>query len=389
MRNVLITVPSLWLVTLWSLDSSAQDQESPPTPKSAIALYHAGSAAISSFDVYFTVESRHLLIDVEPTSPLEGVAQGARKRRKLKTDEKPTVERRFYHQLYHARKERLEILDGPRGKAVEVIACDGQLERVLTVAQRNGQLRYPDLVNEEGMQYRDLYQTLYGGVRISTVLQERPNWICQLVKTKPDSVPDLMLASAALPQARINSANCGIELVLAADRGMLPRRVSRLEMANGPLENRRTDVLQWHKLGDNSWVPVRAVTTFRDREKGDTFAQKLKENELVVDVAASRWNVVFEEDAFQLPFPQGTRVYDLIRRVQYTVGAPDTGKNIDQLLENAKGVTQLPLATAPPPAPTTEWWRNVVALIVTLVVLFLLVFLVLVQLRRRRLVRPS
>jgi hypothetical protein len=349
------------------------------TVEQALYLLEAGSKSIRSFDVYFTIEMRGFFSQqVEEDKNGKLIRQQLHK---LQPGQSPKVVTSRYRQTWSQGRERLELLSSSGREPQHIYAFDGEIERGLTPAAGLGEIRKPEpFLAIEGMHYRDAYETFTGRIRLLTMLRERSNVVLEGGEAR-DGVSEIMLSSKPQPKVPgINWAWAGLRLTLDPRHGMLPKEIVRqTDRDAGLLDDRVTQIEKWKKLEDGTWVPVAMVTRFYDTEGQLERMALLNETRLVVDETRSAFNKPIPLEEFTLPFPQGTRVMDRYHNVEFTVGAPDTGKNIDQLLQNAKGVIKVDFSARP---ETQNPWK-LVAVVVLVVMAALLGLLVAVQLIKR------
>ncbi len=97
---------------------------------------------------------------------------------------------------------------------------------------------------------------------------------------------------------------------------------------------KRAALTRFKRLDSGAWVPVAATINHYARATGPdnpvgTFA-------ITIDESKSTWNVPIPSDAFDIRFPAGTLVNDLMRQRQYVVGPSNADRNLDELVEQAK-----------------------------------------------------
>ena len=99
---------------------------------------------------------------------------------------------------------------------------------------------------------------------------------------------------------------------------------------------RSVEITKFKSVGDGAWVPVELISYAYNNNHDQHLGEVVNIVHATVDVARSHWNSDLPENLFVLAFPPGVQVVDMVRKLRFTTGEGDTGRDDQQLLSNAK-----------------------------------------------------
>jgi hypothetical protein len=349
-------------------DASASSVADKATNKQ-LAVLDGAVQSIWSFDV--TVElTTTVWLKYDKVGEKEftnGVRMPIHEARALRPGEEPTTEKSHTRQLFQRGNGRIEHLIAKNGKVSEFVVYDENVKRTWNPAERAATIRIPEIQSlSRGEDYRETFKTVEGRVELLTFLRRRESLSVLRIEQSPGDVdfdgspePKPWQPEAILP-------SWGAHACADVRHGMLPRVIETYQDFDGTrLVTRRLTVNQWKKLDTGIWVPVLTTTQLFSREK-PTLGKLANEFVLKVNVDKSRWNVELPDGTFDLPLPVGTKVTDMIRKVEFVTGEADPGKNLVDLAKHAQNVVEIrmdPLEPVSRRGPTWLIWMSLVAVV--------------------------
>jgi len=305
--------------------------------KDSIDLLNAATKGISSYDLKVSSYVKHLLAADSKTND-QGKTESIR--RPLKAGEDAITDKTSYRQVLHRGKRRIEAFEGSVDTPTLIMVFDGETERMLTGKRGSIRLLQPRTV-EIGADYLNLYRTVYGRYDIVTMLRQRSMVEAKTIGSK-DKV-GLTFDGAPEPDKEFPFARFGLAITADATHGLMPTMLEVYQNDDklGRLTRFKTVIEKFKRLADGSWVPVQATTTFYEMKDPQFLRKPWLEVVTTVDEDNSRWNIAVPDETFTLQFPVGTNVVDEIRKVMFVTGKADPGRNIDDLLRNARNVVPI------------------------------------------------
>jgi hypothetical protein len=315
-------------------------------PAEAIGLLERATKAIHSFDLYLSIRQTNFAGYEPPQRPAPG-KNPVLVFRPLRPGEDTNGPRRWYRQALSKGKRRIDTLDAPEGKADQMMAFDGEIERFLDVKQKWGYIRpLRPATAVEGADYLTFYRTVYGKFELVKILRQRKHVRAEAVELGDKKA--VLIECAAEPEASIQYPLRAFKVWLDPEHGLLPRRVDTVTTTDrGPVTRTRTVVDEFKQLDSGVWVPIQATTTFYVTIDQPMFGKPYTALTATVDVRKSRWNTDIPPDTFVLKFPPGTQIVDRIRKVGFIAGDADPGRNMADLVKSAKQIIPLDPATPP------------------------------------------
>ncbi len=333
--------------------------DSDPTVAQVLGLLDGALQSITSFDVRVDCSRKFLL----KTEAVQELSPGKKRLivkdiRKLRSGEQPQIFKKKYRQIFQEGKGRVEVLDVDGKKTAEITIYDGESQKSYRPAQKEALICHTiTRLIEEGWDYREAYQTVYGDFGILTCFRERK--YNTTVREDPDSPSLVVLESPPDPNAhnKISYQQEGFRVFLDKNRGFLPAILESIKIIKGrPFTYRRLTVEEWKDLGGKVWVPVRArIQFYQQNPDFPTFGEVDSDGEMVVDLARSSWNKPLADSNFTLAMPIGTKVIDTLRQVQFVTGKADPGTNLDDLAANARHIVPYPVQKPPPVEQDSPW----------------------------------
>jgi hypothetical protein len=249
--------------------------------------------------------------------------------------ERPPPENYHYRQIFWKSKRRIEALD-ETGSPTLVAVQDWEGRRHYDLTKHEGMIRKPVIGGcAPGTDYSLFYKSVCALVDIYPLFRER---LTTGVKGKLDSEGPIGL-TCDFEEATRNISLGGYSYEVLADKthGLMPKTVREFWHLDGKKAPfRETEILEYLRLPDGTWVPVKAKTTTFWAVGDKMFGTPVQEIVATVDVGKSRWNVELDPKTFILPFPVGTKVFDDVRQVHYITGKPDPGDNLKVLAAGAR-----------------------------------------------------
>lgn len=297
-----------------------------PTPTQMLDLLDAAINRVSSFDVRFTAQ-RSLFVKDDRGTP-----------RPLTPGQAPTIYQEKFRQVFDRGKQRKEALNVSSNELMQATVWDGEIERWLDLTRASGAIqRRSQFLMFDGEDYLALYRNLAGPHELVPLFRQRSSNKVNLSGTR--------LVLECEPDLR-DSVACGNYCFsVAADpaHGMIPEEISVHRLIEGDkVKTALTTIDELRQVAPDVWVPVKATTTFyvpTPKVLPGTVFQKV---ELTVDSASSAWNTTIPRDTFKLPFPEGTKVSDRIRGIQFISGLPEPDENLKSMVARARNVVPLP-----------------------------------------------
>ncbi len=314
----------------------------------AMRMYEAATNRIASYDLYLTDEITKLVRTERvgtPGAPDYRIASA----RPYREGEAPKPSRRFYRQTYQAGRIRIDTLDGPGGAVIHSIASDGETEKAFDAKGRTAAFRPVKLEwFTRGTDYRCSFLNFLGNIPLIGCLRGRTNVKCWM----EDGL--CHIESEGQVGARSRLPHSGVHAAFDPGKGFFPVMVEEFSVKDGKrLVEWRTRTVAFGSTPAGE-VPIRYVTQFFDPKEPLLFGLAIAEQVDTVDVAKSRWNISVPETRFDIPIPAGVKLFDETRNLRVIVGKNDPGKNMDDLVNNAKDVVRLRPAT-PPPSHSLAW----------------------------------
>jgi len=278
--------------------------------------------------------------------------------RKLLPDEKPAAAHQQYRQVFQRGRGRTELLDKEGRRISDITVYDQEIAKFFDSKSNSaviGQLP-ESIIADEGWDYLRAFRNIQGQFAILDCLRQRKN---VLVKQGSED-KSLVLETSPDPKAadKIDYPLNGYRVIIDKHRGFVPAVIERLTEIRGQnFTVRRTKVVEWHKIPGDVWVPVKVVTNqFNPDPDSETFGEAVNEAYLVVDIPRSTWNNEIPDDVFNFPLAAGTKVTDRLRQIQFITGKADPGKNLDDLVANARNITPYPVTKPTPSAEAGSLW---------------------------------
>jgi hypothetical protein len=246
-------------------------------------------------------------------------------------------------------KTRCEYLDANL-KVIDTRVWDGEMlrgfDRVRGEAVIDRRDGFPAV--EDWIDYRTLYAKALHA-RLVGLFRARPT-----TRVTRDSGNRPQLRCEPYLKNDIDLANWGYTVTLDPEHGMLPCRIEAARTLPGNLQgpaflDHVITIDAYHRTSDGTWVPVKAATSSYFVEPAQLAGQRATELITTVDVKKSKWNIDIPAREFRLPLPQGIRVFDRIRGIQYTTGQTEPSANL-KTLAHATQVALLPLRETRPQA---------------------------------------
>jgi hypothetical protein len=321
--------------------------------KAATQMIETAVEGIWSFDLRLGITQRTL---VKPEFAQESGKSVHVRNTKLVKPEIVQLERR---QVYRQRKSRVEYLPSASSKPGEptppIFVCDGEVVKMWNAANKES-IVSPMLfrITPEGLDYRETYSNVLGTISLVSCLKERKG--VRISRDKSNGSRFVFDLPTAPPETAVALFNTAFRVTVDSDKGFMPVKIEQLRSVEGKvLTAIAVTVTEWHKLGNGTHVPLRAlVEVFDTAPNKGTFGQTMATAELVVDLTHSAWNVEIPDREFELPLPKGTTVSDSVNNVIYVVGDPDPGKNLKEIAASAKDL----VATAPAYVPSANTTGN-------------------------------
>jgi hypothetical protein len=335
----------------------------PPPAGDAITLLDQAVRRLRSFDIWYTVTVKQLLITEQgPSGPIG--------RRALRPDEIAPSRTIYFHHIWSNDGERLDLVSAA-GEVVstQLFTADGG-DYLIEYSFRHASIRkYHVMVTQEGWYYPECFLNFYQRAPLIGLLKERS---ARLAVNK--SGTDLVLESEPLGAAgKGNLPTYGVRVTVSAARNFFPEAIERTSIEAGKLfVNRKLGTVRWQKLAEDFEVPTRIVSVVYDCEPYSTFGKPLMEIVLNVDESRSSWNKLVPADVFAVRLPRGFLVNDEVKGIKYTAEASETLARLDELVAASKNY----LVNDPPRPPVAAWdWRRtliwwLIAIILLLVGVF-------------------
>lgn len=341
-----------------------------------VELFDSATQAIRSFDIYLTVTERLLNKPVEVGKGPDG--QPIHTARPLEDGDALEVTVYRWRQVYSGGKCRYELL-GADGKTLSIVVSNPESERRLSVDKRQGIVGARGLDHAvDGHDYMTFFRNAYGVIDFPRIFRQRGNAITRLATSGDTRTYTLDTAPTRI-EDKMDFPSWGFQIEMDSHHGLMPARLDIYERRAGQtiLSNRKV-VNAFHKVSEDVWAPAR-VTVTSYFKKEEYVGKPMAEITAEVDLQKSRWNVDIADDTFTLPFPQGTQVWDRVRKVKYTTGEPDVGNNLDALIAGARDVMPASDPRELTPPDNTFWnplrlWLTVTAGVLTVMMLLILYF---------------
>ena len=345
---------------------------SPLALEDVLRSVETAAEGIRSYEVYLTC-TRHwtlktVVVGTMMDGPLEAPILEWRQR---EPGEDPETEVFLYRQvLAPGGKRRIEQLDPQTEEPLRIVVSDGEVMRRMDKPKAAGSISSLVKAVEDGHDYLGYLGNPFASGSIVQMTRNRQSRV--LVEDDSGKV-----AFEARPGGT-SYASFGWRISLDPEHGLLPARIERYRHSMKRLYS-RTEVNEFREVEPSVWAPVDVTIQFYDsKPERATFGEVAHVIHAVVDQERSRWNLPLSDDTFRLAFPGGTRVHDTVRKVTFVAGKGDTGKNLDDLMKNAKDVVPFhdaaELGQLGPPTGRWGTWRWIlVGLSVGLLVALLLV----------------
>jgi len=287
-------------------------------PRTILKEYERGQSSVESYDL--RIVAKHQLW-IDTSGNIQNGKTVIRERRKLT---QPLEKTEYFRQIMQAGRSRIETLDRHFMLKSRICVSD----RARDIALVNGDpgegvikpRRGP--VCSEGSDYRQTYLTIFERIPIFKTLEVRKS-----LKAEKISKYQILLTTNPEPDANVSHPKSFFRVVIEIDKSHLPSKVEehRPSKSGTYYLDRRMEVNEWKELSRAHWVPIRATTQFYTTPDDKVPNVLNNEVELIVDQSNSRWNCQIDESMFQLEFPPGTIVTDMIRNIRYTAGKDDPG----------------------------------------------------------------
>lgn len=292
-----------------------------------VEAYSQACAGFSSYDVEVTAKHTHLRVPAaDPGDRRRSTPKPRKFREELEASPRVTTVRS--RQVWTRSGLRRNEIRSLSGDVTEVHTFDGETNKRFVAKSLFGTVRGP---TSDFFASADRYASIWRETPSSTGYFEQP-----FIKMVNES------ESLVAIHLRDSPADSPLTYVLWLDKsvGHMPRKIHILN--NGVLQL-ATEVKDFQKINDNLYVPVAAVSeNYGDLDiasgskRGVVFSC-----ELTVSQDRSKWNQEVERSLFDLNFPNGTKVRDFTKNVEFVIGEADVGKNIDQIVANSKGLRLL------------------------------------------------
>lgn len=349
-------------------------QPKPPDARlgAALAAWEQSAAALQSYDLVLRMEATDMT--AHPKVDLREAKSHEELRAEpilLPAGIEPTVITESVRQVVSAQgKRRYDDLDPNGGGLTHAKVFDGEIVRWFSRKQGTGgvsaagpdQRGFAPYYKDYGALYRDLPM----GGAIIPLLRSRQG--TRIVEGQGAERNYVVIESP--PEGKDNYPKLELRIALDPNHGMMPAEIDSRFRSSKQSPLWRITIERFDEVEPGVWAPVRA--TYRWGPPGKVFSII----KLVVDMGQSRWNKPVSEDLFTLAFPVGTTVKDDVRSLVYATGKPDTGKNVDELLDGARQVIRLPVAAPPKVKVNAQGLTRIilvaanVALIAVLVAIF-------------------
>src|SRR6266496_1919475 len=172
------------------------------TVRQVLDLFEGSLQTISSFDVRVECSRKFLL----KTEAVQDLSRGNKRLlikdiRELRPQEQPQILKKTYRQVFQQGRGRVETLEVDGKKTVEVTVYDGESQKCYQPLQKQGSIRNKATrLIEEGWDYHEAYDTVYGDFSILTCFRERK--YNTKVRQEPNSPSLVILESPPDPNAQ-------------------------------------------------------------------------------------------------------------------------------------------------------------------------------------------
>jgi hypothetical protein len=324
---------------------------------SLLSAWEHGCQALSSYDLYISVERKGLR-DPETLQPFD----------------EPRISRGTSHQIFREGKRRIEDeVREPGQQVVRVLVWDGEVAKHYNSAAKQLGLEADiNATTPPGLDYEALFRTL-GDLSWIEIVRARPE-----TRVEGQEGDQFILYTPPTPQGGYNMSPFGYRIWLDSGKNFLPSRIQDLLESSGE-EFVYTDAEQTlEEVQPGVWAPVRSVFTHYPSPSTHPPAaalQKIGESAITVDMSLTRFNPEIPDSAFTLDVPVGTTVFDEITGTKYIYGqAHDRASHLSELVlqgkasvEKLKELGAGPVEQEPPrPVSRTLVVLNLVGLLLVL-----------------------
>jgi len=273
---------------------------SEPTASESIDLLEKAVSSIGSFDVEVKIE-----------------------RTVLPAEKTPKTFVTSYRQVFQDKKSRFELKESPEREHLNyTLVFDGETERILNSGQRASIRPRPERFVQQGEDYLGSFRNYYGPETIVNLLRKREG--NSVSRISDENFGDLICIESPVQKEGPYSSTA-LRIVLDPQYGNCVRKIeARINTSVGPALRNRITNERFSKLPGGGWAPLESVyEAYGIKPDLAGFGKVVSTVKMTVDEQKSKWNEKIDDRQFELEFPKGTQVANVILKTSYVSGGAD------------------------------------------------------------------